>query len=89
MRNQYGVSIIVLATAFSANFPALAQNVQSDFGPKKNSPQSQLETINKLPPDVVMDSLENTPSRHQSALEKLPVQPGMLSGKSIRSGVHR
>jgi hypothetical protein len=87
MRNQYGVTVAIVATVLGSSVPAFADSNRDDLSQVKNSPRWQTDAVKRMPPDIVID---NTSSTKQNALEKLPFQQQNLwSGNSFRAGMHK
>jgi hypothetical protein len=86
MRNQYGVTIAIVAIVLGATAPAFADTVRDDGSLIKNSAKWQNDAVKRMPPDVVID---NTNSTKQTVLEKLPLQQNIWSGNSFRAGVRK
>jgi hypothetical protein len=90
MKNHYGVTITVistLGTVLSLSSAAGAETKQDDFQGKKATPQSQLDAIKKLPPDVVMDSA--TSLKSQTVLEPVYGKTNFWSGNNFHAGLHK
>jgi hypothetical protein len=86
MRNQYGVTVAIVAIVLNASGPAFADTIRDDGSVLKNSSKWQNDVVKRMPPDIVID---NANSSNQNVLEKMPLKPNMWSGNSFRAGVRK
>jgi hypothetical protein len=86
MRNQYGVTVAIVAIVLGASGPAFADTIRDDSSLNKNSAKWQNDAVKRMPPDIVIDSTNPT---KQNVLEKLPLQQNMWSGNSFRAGFRK
>ncbi len=76
MNIRSGLTIVLSIFTLSASLPALAEQMMED-ATKKNQPW-QMETIKKLPPDVIME----TTGSKSTAKKNVDAMPGMSTNWS-------